>query len=424
MPRGKSLKPPSYRLHKARGLAVVTIDDRDHYLGKYGSEESHRLYAKLLAEWRQRRGIPQPTSASGDYVIAELTLAYWQHAQPYYSTNGNANGRTAVVRSALRAVNACYASTQVDSFGPLKLQAVREALVGRGLSRRYVNELVNTIKRMFKWGVAQEIVPEPVWSTLKAVEGLRKGKTEAHEPDGVEPVEEEIVNATLPYLPPVVRAMVQMQLLTGARPGEVCSMRPCDVTFQTNGVWCYRPEHHKTEHKGKERRVYIGPKAQEILRPFLDRDPEAFCFSPAESEAERNAERRASRKTPMTPAQRKRRKKRVRKRSPAKRYTKDSYRRAIARACEIAFGMPDRLRRISRTVPAEEQKRLKIAAREWRAKHCWSPHRLRHSRATIVRERFGIEAAQVVLGHSDPRITQVYAERNFELAASVMREIG
>ena len=353
-----------------------------------------------------------------------MTLAYWQHAKTYYATNGKPNGRTAVVRSALRAVNACYAGTTVESFGPLKLQADREALIGQGLSRRYVNELVNTIKRMFKWGVAQEIVPESVLRTLKTVEGLRKGKTEAHESDGVEPVAEENVNATLPYLLPIVRVMVQMQLLTGARPGEVCSMRPCDITYQTNGVWCYRPEHHKTEHKGKERRVYIGPRAQEILRPYLDRDTEAICFSPAESEVERNADRRVNRKTPMTPSQRKRRKRKNRKRTAADRYNKDSYRRAIVRACEVAFGMPERLRRISRRLPAEEQRRLKIEAKAWRRKHCWSPNRLRHSRATMVRERFGIEAAQVVLGHSDPRVTQVYAERNFELAASIMREIG
>ncbi len=125
---------------------------------------------KRLRCGEKRRGIPRPTPTSGGYTIAELTLAYWQHAKPYYSTNGKPNGPTAVVRSALRAVNACYASTSVESFGPLKLQAVREALVGQGLSRRYVNDLMNTIKRMFKWGVAQEMVPESVLRTLEAVE--------------------------------------------------------------------------------------------------------------------------------------------------------------------------------------------------------------------------------------------------------------
>ena len=32
--------PPSYRLHKARNCAVVTLGGRNYYLGPYGSPES------------------------------------------------------------------------------------------------------------------------------------------------------------------------------------------------------------------------------------------------------------------------------------------------------------------------------------------------------------------------------------------------
>jgi site-specific recombinase XerC len=49
---------------------------------------------------------------------------------------------------------------------------------------------------------------------------------------------------------------------------------------------------------------------------------------------------------------------------------------------------------------------------------------LRHSTATEIRRRFGLEAAQVVLGHSGANVTEVYAERDFELAMSVAKEIG
>ena len=188
--------------------------------------------------------------------------------------------------------------------------------------------------------------------------------------------------------------MVQLQLLTGARPGEVCKICPCDVTIQTNGVWVYRPEGHKTEHFGKERRIYIGSEGQKVLRPFLDREPEAFCFSPAESETERNAERRKNRSSPMTPSQASRKPKAHRGSPPKDHYMKGSYRRAVVRAC--------------RKAGAEQ----------------WSPNRLRHSQATIIREKYGIEAAQVVLGHSDAGTTQIYAERDFEMAARVMKEIG
>jgi len=54
----------------------------------------------------------------------------------------------------------------------------------------------------------------------------------------------------------------------------------------------------------------------------------------------------------------------------------------------------------------------------------WSPNQLRHSAATEIRLRFGLEAAQVALGHSKAEVTQVYAERDWTKAAAVMREVG
>jgi site-specific recombinase XerC len=73
---------------------------------------------------------------------------------------------------------------------------------------------------------------------------------------------------------------------------------------------------------------------------------------------------------------------------------------------------------------AEARKRLSVEASEWRSMHCWSPNQLRHSRATLLREKFGIEAAQVVLGHSDPKTTLVYAEAQFSKAAEIAKAIG
>jgi site-specific recombinase XerC len=130
----------------------------------------------------------------------------------------------------------------------------------------------------------------------------------------------------------------------------------------------------------------------------------------------------------MTPSQAARK---LKGRTLRTRYTKDTYRRAVERGCERAFDMPADLRNISRRVAemskAEKEKtltRLGADAAEWRRKYCWSPNQLRHSRATVIRERYGIEAAQTVLGHSDPRVTAIYAERDFKMAAQIMREIG
>ncbi|QEF97910.1 hypothetical protein Mal15_19560 [Stieleria maiorica] len=83
---------------------------------------------------------------------------------------------------------------------------------------------------------------------------------------------------------------------------------------------------------------------------------------------------------------------------------------AIHRACDVAFP-PD--------TPLEGDA-LKI----WQSEHRWSPNRLRHTRGTEVRKQFGLEAAQVILGHSVANVTEIYAERDAEKARDVARKTG
>ena len=159
-------------------------------------------------------------------------------------------------------------------------------------------------------------------------------------------------------------------------------------------AWRYVPESHKTEHHSRERVVFIGPEAQAILRPFLKADPDVYVFSPQQAEAARNAARKLQRKSGMTPSQAKRKQKRSRKRKPGTWYSVRSYRRCVARACERA-GVPH-----------------------------WHPHQLRHNAATNIRRHAGAEAARVCLGHASLAVTEIYAERDLELAARVIGRIG
>src|SRR5262249_50701497 len=148
---------------------------------------------------------------------------------------------------------------------------------------------------------------------------------------------------------------------------------------------------HKTTHHGHERLVLIGPKAQELLRPYLGTKPDAYCFSPAESERRRSEARREARQSPLTPSQRAPRPESRRKRAPRDRYDETSYRNAVYRACDRAFPLPEYLRprqldngrREARAawwarLTAEE----KVGVRAWRKRQRWHPNQLRHSRAT------------------------------------------
>jgi integrase len=196
----------------------------------------------------------------------------------------------------------------------------------------------------------------------------------------------------MPFLASPLRAMIRLQRLTGMRPGEVAQMRRRDL--DTSGdVWVYRPARHKTAWRGKERVILIGPRGQEILRGVLKTDPDAYLFSPREAREEWFAAKRAARKTKVQPSQVCRRKPNP-QRKPGESYSRHAYASAVARACEKA------------KVPH------------------WHPNQLRHSRATEVRGAFGLEAAQVVLGHARANITEVYAERNITLAAEVATKTG
>jgi integrase len=397
---------PIYRLHKQSGQAVVTLRDpatgrrRDVLLGRYGTPESRQEYTRVLAEWEAagRRSLvagrqgPTPRRSPTDITVNEVTIAYWRHCQTYYVTDGRPTKQQHRIKTALRPVKALYGTTPASEFGPLALKAVREQLVARGYARKHVNQLVGCVKGMFKWATGEELVNPSVYHGLLAVSGLKAGRTTARETKAITPVSDELVEATLSHLSRQVAAMVRLQRLTGMRSGEVVSMRITDLD-RAGPIWLYRPLSHKTEHHGKERVVALGPRAQAVLHGFLNREPSAYLFSPREAEEERRQAMRDRRKTRVQPSQVYRKKANPRK-GPGGRFTADSYQRSIKYACE----------------------RAKLAP--------WHPHQLRHAHATEVRRQFGLEAAQVALGHGSADVTQVYAQRDLRLAVNVAAALG
>jgi integrase len=210
-------------------------------------------------------------------TIVELCQRYKRHAEGYYSHGGTVHN----IATACRTLRIRYGKTCAVEFGPLALKSVRQQFVENGASRTYCNRLTDIIRRMFKWASSEQLVPVSTWQALTTVSGLRCDHTEAPENERIGPVEESIVDATLQQLSDTVAAMVRIQRLTGMRPDEVCRLCPCEVD-RSDEVWTFTPSHHKTAHRGRKRVVFIGPKGQEILTPFLLRDAESFCFVPAE----------------------------------------------------------------------------------------------------------------------------------------------
>jgi integrase len=385
----------------------VTLDARDIYLGRYGTKQSRAEYDRLVAEWLAcGRRLP----VSGNLTMSDLVLAYWKYAKDYHRW-GRHDGYN--LKDALRIVRELYGSTPAATFGPLALKACRQKMIERDWSRNYVNAQTARISRMFKWAASEQMLPGHLYVDLKTVEGLRKGKTIAREGRRIRPVAHEHVEAAIPFMPPTVQAMVRFELLTGCRPAEVCLIRPIDIEMRNPACWVYGPQRHKTEQHNIDRFILIGPKAQQVLRPYLGVKLDAYCFNPAASEAKRNGQRRQKRRSPMTPSQARRRPKRNRRRAPRQRYDTGSYRQAIQRACQKANeNAIAEARRIDPALPANT-----VLVPQW------APNQLRHARATELR-RYGLDVTKTILGHTKVETSEVYAEKDVAAAVELVSKIG
>ncbi len=387
-------REPGYCLHKATGQAYVRLGGQVIYLGEYGSEKSKERYARLKAEWLLNPHSVKVGSKkrSAGPTMADLCLAYLDFAEDYYK----ASSEGVQMALACKPVDALYSTLPANEFGINQFKTCRQWWIDeRGCSRQYSNKQAKRLLRLLKWGVEAGMVSSSIIEALRCVAPLKRGRCDARETEPVLPVEQSLVDATIEFLTPTVADMVRLQQLLGCRPGEVCSITPSMVD-RSGDVWKIRLSEHKTAYRGKERVIYCGPKAQAILAKYLLRAGDKPCFSPIESEQQRREALHARRKTRMScgnvPGSN--RVGRKPRKAPGDAFTTGTYARSIRGAC----------------------KRGKLTP--------WSPNQLRHSAATAIRREFGIEGAQLILGHSDIGVTQVYAERDHAKAIEIARRIG
>src|SRR5262249_1526380 len=138
---------------------------------------------------------------------------------------------------------------------------------------------------------------------------------------------------------------------------------------------------------GRGRVVPIGPRGQEIIRPWLRLNVQEYLFQPREALEHRWRCDRAVRKTKVQPSQvcRKRRKPQV---QPGDHYTTGSYALGINRAVQAA----NTAAACEACKPLEAEQRC--AACLAKAIPHFHPHQLRHTKATEIRKQFGLDAAR------------------------------
>ena len=385
MPKLKN-RPPKYQ--QSGNYAVVYYHGKRIYLGLYGSQESHVAYSRFVAESRANPTF-HLTKEKTDIAISELAAAFLDNAKATADPNSYAHNRAVIMDFLLKLYGD---DTSVDEFKPRDLKLVREELIhSRRFCRRMVNRYTQRIISMFAWGVENDLVLETTWRALKTVKSLSAGYPGTFDNEEREPVPIDVVRRTLPFMPPMLRAMIQVQYLTGSRPSEIFNMKVGEIDRNRgNGLWYYVPKHHKTKKHIGKKEIPLGEPEQKLIAPYLEgKKPDVAVFSPRIAQEERNAERKAKRKTKISPSQAARDKKRAAKSSRyGEFYISSSYRQAIEYA--IAKG--------NRRLPDDEK-----------IPH-WFPYQLRHSACTAIELAYGDEDAQAAMGHTHVNMTKRYTK--------------
>jgi len=383
MPKLKNGMPKNCR---DRNQAFSWHNGKRIYHGVWGSPEAEKSYKRFLAAL-----IEKPTllvqvgrEAGALALVSELAIAF---LDDHESSMGKADYLNC--KYAVGYLVEMYGEIAVNEFSPKKLKAVRSLMVKTGkLCRNTVNNYIGKIRRIFVWGVGEEVVQSTVSDALKAVKDLRKGEVGTFDHPEREAVPEYVIRLTLPFMPPTVAAMVQVQWLTGMRPSEVFNMRVGDIDrSRSNGLWYYSPKHKTGEHIG-EKPIPLGLPEQRLIAPYLiGKKPEAAVFSPRTATKERAIEARANRKSKRTPSQRERDAKRAEEKASkvGEFYDKGSYRNAVKYAIEKG-------NRHGIEIPH------------------WSPYLLRNSAATHIELEHDLDAAQAQLGHTTADMTKRYSK--------------
>lgn len=209
-----------------------------------------------------------------------------------------------------------------------------------GCCQRTVRDKLGVLRSIFRYGISQGLVqPE----TLIALQCIRPPR-DCTIPKARKMATQEAVRAAVTHSKAPVATMLRLQLSGGYRPSELFRLNPSDVREDNTVV----ADNHKTVRKVGTRVLVLPSWFDPSVLPFLT--------------------------------------------VHGNRWTKDTYRKAVHKACDRAG--------VER----------------------FSPYSIRHLAANRVRSEHGIDAARALLGHVDDSTTrQHYLQQDVELAKAAIK---
>lgn len=141
------------------------------------------------------------------------------------------------------------------------------------------------------------------------MEPLKRGRSAARENPKIGPAPQALLDAVLPNLSRPVGAIVDLQLLTGARAGELLQLRRCDIEIDDKtGVWAFRPDNHKNMYREHEHRriggkTFTAPEwREEFGRKLAEDDTRHFDLCQAAASQAAAKENRVPRRRAQPPS--------------------------------------------------------------------------------------------------------------------------
>lgn len=339
-------KLPGIQKHSS-GQARVYLSGQTFYLGKYGTDEANANYAELIARWlaKGRRPLRDVPTVDRRVPMRQLATAYLGHIDSAgrYTKNGERTSQRGLIETALASFCEEFGDVPAEKLGRRCLNEWRDQMLERTtLTRSGINRRLGLVKSWLRWCYEQEALTGEQDSEIGRVRllGIKEfGHRDVRMPKRAPTVAE--IEAVAAALPPTPAAMLRLQALTGARPGEVCALRWRDIDrtpVAVDGIvfWRWVLANGKTSHHGRQQIYPISPAARailEALEPSVGLDD--FVFRPAATVAEVAAARRAARRTPIT-KQTAERDAQAGERVYGEHYSTRDYRQALARAAKRA----------------------------------------------------------------------------------------
>ncbi|MDZ4689528.1 MAG: tyrosine-type recombinase/integrase [Planctomycetaceae bacterium] len=252
-------------------------DGRQVWFGHKTNPESAQKYARFITA--VQTGEPVQIAAPVTRpTINEVCLRFLtEHCLRYRGSDGKPSAEVRCLKGVTRILRQLYGRTVADDFGPLKLRAVRQAMIEAGWTRRFINKQIGRLRLIFRVAVSWEMVRADVLAALDSVPALASGESKAIDNAPRQAISQADLDAVRAQLSERPRDLFDLMLLTGARPGELLRLTT-GMIDREGELWRCELAHHKTSHHGKTRVLLFNVTAQAILRRYFQADPDCLLF--------------------------------------------------------------------------------------------------------------------------------------------------